>query len=189
MHRPKLDELPEINCPEGYHLRHFEDGDAAGWNALLDVAFERKEGTSDFDNDMATDYAYRPERVWFICTDDGQIVATASCWQNEMYGKVTSFIHWVAADTEHGGKKLGHWVSLATLHQARREGRLDMTLSTDDVRIPAIKTYLRLGFLPAITDDSHAERWKLVLETMDWPERFEAIIEGPIKTYPLIDFK
>jgi mycothiol synthase len=68
----------------------------------------------------------------------------------------------VASDPEHRGKRLGYVVSLAVLHDLRRHGCREAALLTDDPRIPAIKTYLSLGFLPALTDDTHPARWEAV---------------------------
>ena len=35
-------------------------------------------------------------------------------------------------------------------------------LLTDDPRLPAIKTYLNLGFVPEHRDDTHPARWEAV---------------------------
>ncbi len=39
-------------------------------------------------------------------------------------------------------------------------------LCTDDWRLPAVKTYLNLGFEPEIIHESHPARWKAVFETL-----------------------
>ena len=83
MRRPHLLNLPAPRVPQGYEIRHFRKGDEAGWNALMDLAFERTPGRADFTRDMAADELYRPERVRLVLDDAGAIVATASCWQGE----------------------------------------------------------------------------------------------------------
>ena len=35
-------------------------------------------------------------------------------------------------------------------------------LTTDDFRIPAVKVYLSLGFIPVLHDDTMPGRWKAV---------------------------
>ncbi len=185
MRRPNLKDLPERHCPAGYRLRHFRSGDEVGWNALMDVAFGRSPGESDFNRDMAASPAFRPERVWFITTDDNEIVATASSWHFPQYGDRTGYVHWVAAHPDLRGHRLGYWVSVAALHQAVRDGRLDEVLLTDDFRTAAIKTYLRLAFVPVLTHESHAQRWRHVLTALAWPEQFERVLAGPLVTFPL----
>ncbi len=39
-------------------------------------------------------------------------------------------------------------------------------LRTDDFRLPAIKTYLDLGFAPEMLDESHPERWAKAWEAL-----------------------
>jgi len=45
-------------------------------------------------------------------------------------------------------------------------GLTDVDLTTDDPRLPAIKTYLKLGFLAYETDPSHPARWDMVEEKL-----------------------
>ncbi len=179
MRRPHLRDVPAVVLPEGYELRPFRAGDETGWNALMDLAFERRPGQSDFTREMAADDAYRPERVKLILDRTESIVATASCWLLPRFGDEAAMLHWVARHPDHGGRRLGSVVSLAVLHQAIAEGLLRAFLLTDDFRVPALRIYLRMGFDPVITHGSHPGRWRRILEELDWPERFEPILRGP----------
>ena len=125
---------------------------------------------------MAGNKHFRPERIWFIVADDGRSAATASCWATEDHDRRD--VHMVGTHPNFGGKKLGYLVSLAVMHQAVREGCTYMTLLTDDCRHGALKTYLRLGFQPFVSHESHPERWRKVLDRLNWPERFESILNG-----------
>lgn len=62
------------------------------------------------------------------------------------------------------GKGLGKKICLAVLHDLASRGYKSALLSTDDIRLPAIKLYLSLGFEPFYTDGSHKERWNKVYE-------------------------
>ncbi|RKN60016.1 hypothetical protein D7M11_36015 [Paenibacillus ginsengarvi] len=66
----------------------------------------------------------------------------------------------------YSGKKLGYIVSLAALQQMFREERKSAVLNTDDYRIPAIITYLKLGFVPQIVHKSHVQRWRQIAEML-----------------------
>lgn len=179
MRRPHVRDLPAPAVPTGYELRSFQPGDEAGWNRLMDIAFERTPGQSDFAREMAADAPYRPERVKLILDDQGTVVATASSWLQEKFGPEAGTLHWVATDPAHGGKGLGTSVSVAAMHQGASEGRTHLMLLTDDFRIAALKTYLRLDFRPVIAHRSHPRRWRKILKSLDWPDRFEAILDGP----------
>lgn len=185
MRRPHLRDLPPVQAPPGYRVRHYQLGDASGWNRLMDVAFERSRGRSDFDREMAADPVYRPERVKLILHEaSGAVVATASAWQDARYGDGAVILHWVAAHPDHGGLGLGTQVSLEALHHGRAEGRTRSYLLTDDYRTAALKTYLRLGFEPVVTHVSHPERWRMVLRSLAWPERFDALLAGAQESFP-----
>ncbi len=184
MRRPHLRDLPAARVPPGYHVRHFRPGDESGWNELMDRAFERRSGQSDFAREMAADAPYRPERVKLVLDDAGTVVATASCWRSPRFGNDSMMLHWVGTDPSHSGKGLGTAVSVEALQQGLSEERRRAWLLTDDFRVPALKTYLRLAFVPVLTHDSHAGRWRDILDELSWPERFERILTAPLESLP-----
>lgn len=183
MRRPHLLDLPAPRVPQGYQMRHFREGDEAGWNALMDLAFERPPGRSDFTSQMAGDGPYRPERVRLVLDEAGAIVATASCWLDARFGDDSAMLHFVATDPAVGGRGLGTAVSLEALHLGHAEGRSRAFLLTDDFRVPALKTYLRLAFEPVMTHESHPGRWRVILDRLSWPEPFEAVLAGPLERF------
>ena len=180
MERPSLAGLPRAEVPEGYCLRHFRPGDEEDWNRLMDAAFERAPGTTDFAGSMAVDPVYRPERIKLVVSPQGRIAATASAWTHQSFGARRGMLHWVGTDPGHAGKKLGTAVSIAAMEHSRDEGRTAMALLTDDYRLAAQKTYLRLGFEPRCTHKSHPERWRRILAGLCWPQNFEQILQGPL---------
>jgi mycothiol synthase len=155
MARMHLEDLPEVQLEPGYTVRHFRHGDESGWNILISKSFQ---SFYDFDGTILADPFYHPERVLFI-EHSGEIVATACAWRSEKWGKNTGVLHMVAASPEHRGHQLGYQISLAALHQLVREGMHHAVLQTDDDRLPAIATYLKLGFAPYLIDANQAERW------------------------------
>jgi len=181
--KPSLADLQPVALPAGYALRQFRDGDEASWNGLLDGAFDRPPGTTQFDREMRVDPEFRPERVLLIETA-GSIVATASAWFEAKYGPRCGQVHWVATSPSHRGKKLGYWASLATLWQMHREGRTHAVLRTDDFRLPALRIYLEMGFRPALNHENQRERWRNILDNLKWPERFEDVLAGALETFP-----
>lgn len=152
-----LGALPALQLPEGCGIRSFRPGDEAAWERIIAASFG---GEHSFERGMAADEAYKPERVWFVTDVAGQPIATASAWYRPQWSEDTGYLHMVGLIPEHAGKKLGYAVSLAALLQMVREGRTRAVLHTDDFRIPAVKTYLGLGFVPSLTDGSHLGRWQ-----------------------------
>lgn len=151
-----LSALPPVALPAGYTLRPYREGDASAWEMVIDDSFG---GTHRFQQEMAASEFFLPERVKFICFEDAPI-ATASAWTN---GEGMGYLHMVGVHRKHLGHGLGAQVSLAALHHMVKEGRSVAILNTDDFRIPAIKTYLKLGFVPEVSHENHIQRWSNVL--------------------------
>jgi hypothetical protein len=57
-------------------------------------------------------------------------------------------------------RRLGRLISFAALRHMRERGCRDAILDTDDDRLPAIRTYLALGFSPEMLEDDHSTRWR-----------------------------
>lgn len=183
MRRPELTDLPALAVPEGFVLRHFCDGDQPGWNRVMDLAFDRKPGRTDFEREMVADSVYAPERVKLILTAAGQVVATASAWESAKHGLEHGMLHWVATHPEYAGRRLGYWVSVAALYHSAQEGRRAALLLTDDFRTGALKTYLRLGFHPLCTHQSHPDRWGLILNRLGMPGQYREHLTAPLETF------
>jgi mycothiol synthase len=182
MRRPHLRRLPESYLLTGYTIRDFRAGDEQGWAQLLAAAFERELSRFDFRQMLARDPAFHPHRVKFVIAPDGSLAASACAWVSTRFGMDNSTLHWVGTAPAHKGKRLGYEVSLAALKQAFSEGRAAAYLLTDDERIAAIKTYLRLGFVPVLTDPSHACRWRTALEGIG-DEHHLALLEGLVEIF------
>jgi mycothiol synthase len=93
----------------------------------------------------------------------GKIVAAAMATHSPTelhpYGGELS---WVAAAPEHRGKGLGLAVSAQAAARLIQAGYRNIYLLTDDFRLPAIKTYLKLGYEPLLCCQDMAERWESV---------------------------
>lgn len=146
MIRPQLRILPGIELPEGYSLRHFRPGDEDAWAAVITDAFDETYTFSPF---MDADPQYKPERVLFICHGDTP-VATAAAWRYKNLPDTYGHVHMVGVLGRYRGLGLGLAINTAVLHRLAQEGAERSSLLTDDFRLAAIKTYLKLGFCPAI---------------------------------------
>ena len=162
MARLQLEELPEPQLEPGYTLRHYIPGDESAWNRLVSESFG---ASSDFESSIMKDPFFQPERVLLV-EYEGKMVATACAWRYPKWGKHTGLIHMVAASAEHRGHQLGYHVSLAALHQFLKEGVHHAVLHTDDSRLAAIVTYLKLGFFPYLSEPDHAERWQKIYQIL-----------------------
>ena len=163
MRRINLQGLPPIELPQGYSLRSFREGDEKLWEQIIRVTFENPK--YQFNETMRADEAFLPERVLFVTHDD-EPVATASAWQVKRFGPNVGYLHMVGVSPAHQGKHLGYWVSLAVLHHLITEKRTQAVLQTDDFRVPAIKTYLRMGFEPLLVHKNQRDRWRHIFQNL-----------------------
>jgi len=162
MHRPTLTDLPEMPVlPKAFALDDCNESDSEALAELLGAAFEDPLWTVERVNNAllrASDI-----RRTFAIRNDARIVATASLRYMPDRFPSAAYVHWVAVDPMIRGMRLGRIVSLAVLRLGVEQDLHDAWLETDDFRLPAIATYLGLGFLPALRGEDHSERWRIAL--------------------------
>jgi len=160
MKKEGLSDLPGFHCPTGYRLRHFEEDDERNWEDLIRHSFTRDVKFSEKIGDNVPHYH---ERLLFICKGN-QPVATATAWERNSGEHSDWYLHMVGVRPEYSGMGLGYAVSLAALQKVRESGGESVLLETDDFRLPAITIYMKLGFQPLYTDESHPGRWERILQ-------------------------
>ena len=161
MRRPSLDDLPPAPpLPEGYVLRTCEPGDLPALAAVLTAAFD----TAWDEEKVRRDLAEAPDvECVYVVALEGVPVATASARLLPDRFPGSGYVHWVGADPRHQGKGLGTLVSRRVLEHFRAANLADAVLETDDYRLAAIRSYLKLGFVPEYPDAGHKLRWARVL--------------------------
>ncbi|MCX6375154.1 MAG: GNAT family N-acetyltransferase [Armatimonadetes bacterium] len=159
--------LPEIEVPEGYELRTYLPGDEAAWAEIMNTGVG--EWTAETCREkLIGQPQFLPDGLFFA-TFEGRPIGSACAWRSSADEWEKGYLHMVCVLPEHRGKQIGYVLTLAVLRYFRDHGFKEVWLSTDDHRIPAIKSYLRLGFEPHYEDDSHRARWSAVLEQIATP--------------------
>jgi mycothiol synthase len=164
----RIDSPPAIELPSDYRLRTFEWGDQTRWYELMALA-----GWTDWDGEKLQPWLERilPDG-WFMLVHAAQdcIVASAMCLHH--YTSLHPFggeLGWVAADPAHAGKGLGRAVCAAVTTRFLDAGYSDIHLYTEDYRYAALRTYLRLGYVPFLYLPDMADRWRAICAQVDWP--------------------
>lgn len=169
---------PLVPLPEGWAVRPMRPGEGETWSTIVQAAgFFTDSGLSPaalWEKEMGSDAMVKAENVFFACNGDGTSVATASARfvPDEQLGelpKVTGglgCLHYVAAVPGCRGVGAGSAVSAAVIRRLDELGIENCMLTTDDFRLPAIKSYLRLGWVPVLYAPDMPERWKKVLENL-----------------------
>jgi mycothiol synthase len=155
MVRPDLTDIPEAP-PSSAVVRRAGESDADQLAALLSEAFEDPWTRQTLDERLL---AADDVDAVFVAEIDGRIVATASSRQGPEDLPGHGCLHWVASSPAMRGQHLGAVVSIRVLRHFAEAGFSGAMLRTDDGRIPAVRTYLRLGFIPSYPDADHPARW------------------------------
>ncbi len=162
MRRDGLSGLPEQRALDGYGLRPYREGDEQAWLSLLGASDFGDWNRARLDRMLQDENDPLPrESIWFATLDD-QPIAAANAYAYKDATGTFSKLGWVCAAPEHRGHGLAYVVSLAVMQYARNAGHCYMFLNTEDFRLAAIKTYLRLGFKPVILDESQEPRWSQI---------------------------
>lgn len=102
---------------------------------------------------------YREDHTFFIVEQNNPVAAiTVICNENTKNG----YIHMVACKECARGKGYGTLLNDIALYVLKSEGMKTAYLTTDDWRIPAIKSYLRAGFTPDRSTEDFVARWDLI---------------------------
>jgi mycothiol synthase len=166
--RQRLSTPPVISVSSGYRLRTYRAGDETQFYKVMEIA-----GFTGWNEEILRPWAAKilPDG-WFFVVEEATdaIVATAMTKHNPTERhRFGGELGWVASNLAHKGHGLGMTVCAAVVNRFLSAGYRNIYLNTDDFRLPAIKTYLRLGFVPLLhTPDMH-DRWQLICDQLGWP--------------------
>lgn len=151
--------------PQGYRLRTFRDGDRSGYLSLM-----RRGGFPSW-RSATLDAALKaalPDGVFFVELEpSGELVSTAVAQHNSIdLHPFGGELGWVSTVPAHRGNRLSRVVCSAVVLRFLKAGYSDIFLRTDDWRLPAIKTYLNIGFRPFLFLPEMEGRWKNVCERL-----------------------
>lgn len=157
MRLDSFDSLPPLTLPEGVTMTKAEPKDAEAFAGLMALCYE--DSTWDAARIHREFLDHPSVTVSFLLWRGDELLATASCANHKLYPG-WGYLHYVAALPDSGIKGLGLQATLATLHEFKSAGLERSVLETDDFRLPAIATYLKLGYKPFMNYESHEARWE-----------------------------
>ena len=160
-----FDSLAPVELPSGYGMTTLREAGVDAWMDALNSTGQLGDWDVDRAGDWLTGERSAISEGTFIVTFDGRPAATC-CTIPPTSTERRAELGWLSVSPEHQGRRLGSQVCLAVLHFARRMGYAEIYLNSDDWRLPAVKTYLALGFEPEMAHESHPRRWAAVYEKL-----------------------
>ena len=159
------DKPPIVVVPSGYRMRQFEAVDEEAYYDLLASASMERCSLAYWNRHIL------PEGFFLIESEKtGELVAAcfASHHPTVRHPQAGNF-GWLAANPRHSGKGLGLAVSAAVTDRLVRGGYKRIYLETHDFRLPAIKIYLSMGWVPLLYCEEMPARWERICQKIDWP--------------------
>jgi len=153
--------VPDV--PVGYAIRQYAPGDEVDWcRCCYGSEMGVKEiSAEEFFRFMGGDETVELCNIYFLVSEKDGIVGTTTYQHRSSPGEAN--IHMVGLLDSHRGRGLSRCMLQYALQKIASDGKKTVRLSTDDWRLPAIKTYLNCGFLPDTTDEGVKARWRAVL--------------------------
>lgn len=165
MTRPDLENVPPVSLPEGYRLATAEEfaDPAPVWARIISLSFPDTVWTSEtvHANHMDKEQ-YDPAGVFFALCGE-QVASTAFAWLDEPGERVSGRVHWVGTHPEHRRRGLATVMVCAVLRYFKDRGFADAFLETSPPLVPAIRGYLKLGFVSEPRNDEERVAWEEVM--------------------------
>ena len=168
--RWKNDGTPAVpaTLPESIELKRFTEIDNAlsEWVDIVrhmdNAAYNIEDEMTYYTDVMLCEKGY-DDNLCFFLTVDGAPAATITVICD--YERKDGYIHMVTCKPEFRGRGLGNLLNDVALWCLKTEGMQTAYLTTDDWRIPAIKTYLKASFEPDLVScPDFKERWEKIFE-------------------------
>ncbi|MFV0401738.1 MAG: GNAT family N-acetyltransferase [Oscillospiraceae bacterium] len=157
------DRPPVPDTAPGILITTYTEADREGLRAALLPLTGKPYTDEELDEVILNHFGVRPEGV-FLAWMDGEIVGTTTGYFNP---NGSGTIHMVSALEKAKGRGLGKILCQHAMTYLVENGCREIVLTTDDPRLPAIRTYLRLDFQPVVKDEAMEQRWKAVFEKLE----------------------
>lgn len=134
--------------------------DAAAIGDLLSMAFEEPWDAERVGEELGPAQGVDAS---YVVRNGSKVIAVASSRRVPEIFPDMGYVHYVATDAAERGRGLGGAVTKAVLLHFASLGLSGAVLETDDFRLPAVRTYLRLGFVPEYRHETDQARWSEIL--------------------------
>ena len=176
MRLPELSDLPPAApLQPGYTLRAAVPADHEQLSEVLSEAFgdtwDAARVAQEFSPGNGVEATY-------VVVSPAGVVATAAARRLPDRYPEAGYLHYVGARSSERGRRLGEVVTRRVLVHFADSGLDQAVLETDDFRLPAVRTYLRLGFVPEPRVAGDPIRWSKVLRKLTRPREDVALEIG-----------
>jgi mycothiol synthase len=159
---------PEVRLPRGFTLRTYRPGDEDAFYAVMALA-----GWEGWNESVLQPWKAKiiPASWFMVIHKESERLAATAMGLHNYKGSYPfwSELGWLAADPDFSGNALGMGASAAVTSRLISAGYRKIQLFTEDYRLPALKTYLRLGYVPSLYTGDMLDRWNGICDVLEWP--------------------
>ena len=162
---------PSVVVPSGYVVRQWTEQDQCAVRTLVasDIAVTDKVWQGFLDRIV-------PGGAFLITrTESDEPAATASAVHNPRASRYHfpfgGEVGYVVADSRHRGKGLGRLAVALVVGRFIQIGYRHIFVGVQGWRLPAVRCYLSLGFVPLLHTEELLPRWQRVCDQIGWPVR------------------
>jgi mycothiol synthase len=167
-----IDRFPAAPCeptPKGYAVRKRSAPDLGAVRRLIDI----DEPIADEAWEWLVDQILPSGAFLIDHLESRDPVATACAVHNpratRYYFPFGGEVGYVTVAPLHRGKGLGRAVVALVVGRLIETGYRHIFVGVQGWRLPAVKCYLKLGFVPLLHNDELLPRWRRVCEQIGWP--------------------
>jgi mycothiol synthase len=163
----KLQSPPAFQVPEGFELRAYRPEDDRALFQLMNRAGFSGWGAADLK-------VWLPRalpRGYFLIVNretNRMVATTLAAHHPSPLHPFGGELAWAAVDPAYRRRGLGYATCAATTCRLIESGYRRIYLTTDDHRLPAIKLYLTLGYVPLLFEESMPARWQNICRQLAW---------------------
>ena len=161
---------PQVSLPPGYELRPYRAGDEEPLRSL------RGEEGWKLSHEDWQGYRSRviPRGLFAVWNAASQMpVGTAGAIHSpggaRHYFPSGGQLAYLVVHPDHRGHGPGMALTTLVVERFLRTGYEQIWTGVQRFRLPAIKTYLKAGFVPFLHQDGLGERWKRICAQIGWP--------------------
>ncbi|GAB5081299.1 GNAT family N-acetyltransferase [Hominimerdicola sp. 21CYCFAH17_S] len=151
LYNDTVDEIKEYPLPEGYSFVYYNDGDRDSWIRIERSAKEFEtcqDGIKAWEKYYGGHEAELCSRMFFIETESGEKVATATAYYEPTDTSGAGWLHWVAVARDFQGRGLARPLISHALARLRELGYKTIKIPTQTTSWVAARLYLDFGFKP-----------------------------------------
>jgi GNAT superfamily N-acetyltransferase len=167
-----LSEIPKYSLPQGFRVKTYNNGDESEWARIEHSAGEFKtiaEALEHFNIEFGPFLSEFRERCFFVETDKGEKIGTATAWYNDDFlGRPYGRLHWVAITPLYQGKKLSKPLVQFAMERMKKFHNCAY-LTTQTTSQKAVLLYLDFGFVPFIDSAESLIGWRILAQHLKHP--------------------